>query len=273
MSEIRLLALDLDGTLIAAKDLRVSENVKAAIARARDRGVAITLVTGRMFEAALPFAEAIGIDGPIVCYQGAATYRVGTRERLAHVPVPIALGRRIFRRARADGVRALGYLDDRLYSEADDAYTRWYTDLAGVRAHIVPSLEELFAKQSSTKINCVLEAERAAAYADEVRASVGSAAYVTRSNPEYVEVLSPDVDKGRALALVASSYGTTLEATMAIGDSWNDIPLLAAAGLGVAMGSSPPELLAAADATVGSVEDDGVAEAIDRFLIAGGGAR
>ncbi|MBV8074579.1 MAG: HAD family phosphatase [Candidatus Eremiobacteraeota bacterium] len=273
MNPIRLLALDLDGTLISASDLRVSPAVKAAIGRARDAGVAITMVTGRMFEAALPFAESIGIEGPIVCYQGAATYVVATRRRLAHVPVPIALGQQVFARAAADGVRALGYLEDQLFSEADDKYTRWYTDLAGVRAQIVPSLCELFKDRSSTKINCVLEAERAGAYAEELRRFVGAGGYVTRSNPEYVEVMSPEVDKGRALGVVARYYDTSLEATMAVGDSWNDVPLLDAAGFAVAMANAPPELLAAADATVASVEHDGVAEAIERFVVGSGTAR
>jgi hydroxymethylpyrimidine pyrophosphatase-like HAD family hydrolase len=96
----------------------------------------------------------------------------------------------------------------------------------------------------------------------------GDDAYVTRSNPEFVEMLSPKVDKGLALTLVASELGIAIEDVLAIGDSYNDLPLLRTAGFGVAMGSGPPELKAEADAVVGDVEHDGVAEAIERFVLA-----
>jgi len=266
MNRFRLVALDLDGTLISTK-LQISQNVKAAIARARRAGVAFTMVTGRMFAAARPFATEIGIEGPIVCYQGAATYVAASGERVAHTPLVPATGRRVFERVAREGIRALGYFEDRLYTEVDDAYTRSYTALANVPSHVVGPLCEFFAERPSTKINCVLDPERAGAYAEELRVWLAGVANVTRSQPEFVEVIDVDVDKGRALANVAKYYGVDLAQTMAIGDSWNDVPLLTSAGFGVAMGTAPPELTAKADAIVAGVEDDGVAEAIERFIL------
>ena len=266
MKRIRLVALDLDGTLIS-NTLRVSSAVASAIARAREAGVTFTMATGRMFAAAKPFAGAVGIDGPIVCYQGAATYDVSTGVRLSHVPLPIDVGERVFSLANADGVRALGYFDDALYAEVDDDYTESYKKLARVEAHVVGPLTEFFRTRPSTKINCVLDVEKAAAYVERLRAELGNAAYVTRSQPDFVEVLNASVDKGRALAAIAEYYRISLDETMAIGDSWNDVPLLASAGLGVAMGTAPPELRAKADAVVGGVEQDGVAEALERFVL------
>jgi Cof subfamily protein (haloacid dehalogenase superfamily) len=266
MNRIRLVALDLDGTLISTK-LQISQNVKTAIARARVAGVAFTMITGRMFAAARPFATAIGIEGPIVCYQGAATYVVASGERLAHTPIPAPIGLRVFERAALEGVRALGYFDDELYTEVDDEYTRSYTALARVEAHVVGPLAQFFADRPSTKINCVLDPKLAAAYAEELSIWLAGDANVTRSQPEFVEVIDAGVDKGHALRAVAQYYGVELAETMAVGDSWNDVPLLTSAGFGVAMGTAPPELTAKADAIVGGVEDDGVAEAIERFIL------
>ena len=96
---------------------------------------------------------------------------------------------------------------------------------------------------------------------------LGDRAYLTRSNVDFVEVLDPNVNKGVALAFVAKQYGATVEETLAVGDAWNDLPLLKAAGIGVAMGSGPPELLQQADAVVADVAHDGVAEAIERFVL------
>jgi hypothetical protein len=100
-----------------------------------------------------------------------------------------------------------------------------------------------------------------------IAALLGDRAYVTRSLPEFVEVMNANVDKGKALAIAAGYLGIEMEHVLAIGDSWNDAPLLRAAGFGVAMGSAPPELRAAADAIVADVANDGVAEAIERFVL------
>lgn len=268
MKPIRLIALDLDGTVVAPGST-VSQRVREAVIRARAAGVPTTIVTGRMLQSARPHADALGVEGPIICYQGAAVYVVASGERLTHVPLSIELGQRIFARAAADGVRTLGFLDDELYTEDFDQYVERYTAISGVRPHIVSSLAELFANASSTKIVCVVEREDADAYVQTLETFLGPTGYVTRSFPEYIEVMNPEVNKGRALAAVASLYGVSLDETMGVGDSWNDVPLLDAVGFGVAMGAAPPELLAVADASVGDVYHDGAAEAIDRFVLSG----
>ena len=102
-----------------------------------------------------------------------------------------------------------------------------------------------------------------------MEATVGNEAYVTRSNPEFVEMLSPLVDKGKALREVAAHYGIPMDRVAAIGDSYNDLPLLRAAAFGIAMGSAPDELKAEAKAVVSDVHHDGVAEAIERFVFGG----
>ena len=234
----------------------------------RERGVAVTLVTGRMFAASRRWAARLGIGGPIVCYQGAAIYAAATGERLMHSPLEAETGRRVFAKVAADRLGALGYLDDRLYAQSETPLLRKYQALSQVSARIVPSLEELFANQPSTKIVALVPRELAESYVQELAAFVGDGGYVTRSLAEYIEVLNPRVNKGTALEQVARMYGMTLEETLAIGDSWNDEPLLRAAGIGVAMGGAPHELLALADAVVADVAGDGVAEALERFVLA-----
>jgi HAD superfamily hydrolase (TIGR01484 family) len=96
----------------------------------------------------------------------------------------------------------------------------------------------------------------------------GDRAYVTRSIAYFLEVMNSRVNKGKSLAIVAAHLGIPLEEVMAVGDSWNDAPLLQTAGFGVAMGSAPPELRDIADAVVADVENDGVAEALERYVLA-----
>ena len=266
-TRIRLVALDLDGTLIG-EDLVVRPRVREAVAAARAQGVAVTIVTGRMFAAAKPFATALGIDGPIVCYQGAAIYDVATGATVREVTVRPDVTRDTLRWAHEHGVHVQCYADDTLYVEQINEFSRRYTALARVEPVVVSSLDEVFARRGTIKIVLVDEPERASRLLDALHELLGERAYLTRSHVDFVEVVDPRVNKGEALAFVAQRYGVELDATLAVGDAWNDVPLLDAAAIGVAMGSGPPELLARADAVVGDVANDGVAEAIERFVLA-----
>lgn len=263
---IRLVALDLDGTLVGS-DLVIRPRVRQAIARARERGTAVTIVTGRMFAATKPFADALGLDGSVVCYQGAAIFDVASRKVLQQTPVRQDVTREVLDWCDAHGVHVQCYESDTLYVQSINRFSKRYTDLAKVEPTVVPSLRAYFGDRPSIKIVLVDTAERAAEHLAALTPLLGDRAYITRSNADFVEILDPGVNKGKALAFVAGRFGATLEETLAIGDAWNDLPLLEAAGIGVAMGSGPPELLARADAVVADVANDGVAEAIDRFVL------
>jgi Cof subfamily protein (haloacid dehalogenase superfamily) len=263
----QLVALDVDGTLVGG-DLCVSARNLAAIRRAQEAGVRITLVTGRMFRSARPYADALGIEGPIVCYQGAGVFAAPGGELLRHVPLasPIALA--IVRRARAEGLHVQLYAEDRFYVETLNPYAELYARVSGVKPVLVESLAAEFAGRDTTKLVVVTDPARAEIVAADLAAEYAERTYVTRSQPEFVEVLDRRVDKGEALRFAASCLGIAPERTLAVGDSWNDVPLLRAAGFAVAMGGAPRDLRDAADAEVADVEHDGVAEALERFVLA-----
>ncbi|HKU81560.1 MAG TPA: Cof-type HAD-IIB family hydrolase [Candidatus Tumulicola sp.] len=261
----RLIAFDLDGTLLG-RDLTISERVRKAIARVQAAGVAGCLVTGRMYRASVPFARALGLDAPIVCYQGAAIIDPATDEILAHSALDNAVVLELIDLAAAEDLHLQLYRNDEYYVERRNAYTDLYAQLSKAEPVVVPSLREAFAYSPSTKAVVVADPEQAQRYAGELSQRLAGRAYVTRSLPEFVEILDPSVDKGGALAFVAARLGVPMDAVMAIGDSWNDAPLLRAAGLAVAMGSAPDELRELADAVVADVAHDGVAEALDRFV-------
>jgi Cof subfamily protein (haloacid dehalogenase superfamily) len=220
-----------------------------------------------MFAAARPYAREIGVEGAIVCYQGAAIYETKSGALLQSTPVRQDVAREVLDWADAHGVHAQCYADDTLFVQQINRFSKRYTDLARVEPTLVPSLRAAFADRPTIKIVLVDEPDRSAQHLAALQPLLGDRAYLTRSHVDFVEILDPNVNKGVALAFVAGRYDATPASTLAVGDAWNDLPLLDAAGIGVAMGSGPPELLARADAVVGDVAHDGVAEALERFVL------
>jgi Cof subfamily protein (haloacid dehalogenase superfamily) len=263
---IRLVAFDVDGTLVG-RDLKISDTVRRSIERMKATGIAGCLVTGRMYRAALPFARELGFDAPLICYQGAAIVDPASDEVLAHAALDNRVVRELIDITQRDGVHLQLYRNDEYYCEARNRFSDLYAALSRTEPVVVASLREAFAYSPATKGVVVADAPEAAAYAQKLSATLGGRAYVTRSLPEFVEVLDPTVDKGAALRFVAAHLGVSMEQTAAIGDSWNDAPLLEAAGLGIAMGSAPQELRAVAAAVVSDLEHDGVAEAIEKYVL------
>lgn len=262
----KLVALDLDGTLVG-RDLVVSPRVRDAIARMQAAGIHGCLVTGRMYRAAVPYARELGFETPLICYQGAAIVDPASDEVLRHAALRNDVVRELVAVAEADRVHLQLYRNDEYYAESRNRFSDMYAALAKMQPVVVPSLREAFAYSDATKAVVIADAGPAEAYAAALGKRFGARAYVTRSLPEFVEVLDPGVDKGDALTFVAQAMGVTKDEIVAIGDSWNDAPLLQAAGLGIAMGSAPPELRRVAHAVVADVANDGVAEAIDTYVL------
>jgi Cof subfamily protein (haloacid dehalogenase superfamily) len=263
----RLVAFDVDGTLID-RDLTISPKVRDAIRRMRDAGIIGCLVTGRMYRATIPFARELHFDAPIICYQGAAIIDPATDDVLDHVALDNRIVRELISVAEGDRMHLQLYRNDEYYCESRNRFSELYAKLSLTEPVIVPSLREAFAYSPATKAVIVDDPPVAERYARSLMERFDGRAYVTRSLPEFVEVLDAKVDKGTALRFVADRLGVAIEDTLAIGDSWNDAPLLRAAGFSIAMGSAPPELRAITNASVSDVVHDGVAEAIDDYVLA-----
>jgi Cof subfamily protein (haloacid dehalogenase superfamily) len=263
----RLVGFDIDGTLVG-RDLAISARVREATARMQAAGIRGCIVTGRMYRSALPFAHTLGFDAPLICYQGAWVVDPNDGARLREVQLSPGAVSDLIARTKRDRMHLQLYKDDRYYCESDNRFAELYATVSSVPPIVVPSLVDEFAGLGATKGVVIADPGEAAAYATTLETAFRGRAYVTRSYPEFVEVLDARVDKGAALRYVAERLQIPIEETAAIGDAWNDAPLLRAAGFGIAMGSAPDELRACADAVVGDVSEDGVAQAVDEYILA-----
>lgn len=267
----RAVVVDLDGTTIDYRQ-QLHPRVRAAV-RAAASHLPVIVATGRMYRSALPWALELGVHEPLVCYQGAMVRGMPARdraevERIFEQSLGEAPARRALHVAREHGWHFQAYQDDELLCDQDRPEAHLYSRISGVPFRLVPDLEPLLAR-GTTKAACVIEdlveVDRACAL---MTRELAGDARVTRSNPEFVEILDPNVSKAAACEIVCARVGCSLAETIAFGDAPNDIELLDVAGYAVAVWSSRPEVLAVADATCARPEDAGVADVLEALGLA-----
>jgi Cof subfamily protein (haloacid dehalogenase superfamily) len=269
---IRLIALDIDGTIIG-DDHEIAERTIRAVRAAMDRDVAVSLVTGRMVSSALRFARELGLTAPIVGYQGGliraipepGSQRLG--KLLHHTPLPAEAARRILAWTRAHGLDPHVNHLERFILRADDPRADDYSAFMGARAELVPDLIEAI-DHPVTKILAVGEPPLPVEVAPEARAAFAGIADVTISHPRFLEFVAPGVSKGRAIRWLARRLRVPLAATLAIGDQCNDFEMIAEVGHGTAMPSAPAEVRAAARYVAAPLEEDGAARMIEALVLA-----
>jgi hypothetical protein len=268
---IRLVVLDLDGTLIGA-DFGIGPRTQAAVRSARDRGVDVAIATGRMPSSAMVFAGPLGLTAPLIGYQGALIRTMPPPGRrlgriLVHTPLAAAVAREVIAWSRLRGLDPhLNHLE-RFIIRADDPMLDDYSRFTGARAVLVPDYDAI--DHPVTKILAPGEEPLVAAALVEARVAFAGRAMVTISHPRFLEFAAAGVSKGRAVRWLARRLGVPLEQTMAIGDERNDLEMIAAVGHGVAMPTAPREVRSVARYVAPPLEDEGAAQMIEALVLAG----
>jgi len=264
---IRLLALDLDGTIIDDR-MRASPRVQRALRLAQDAGVHVTLATGRFFHSTRAFANALGIHEPLICFQGALIQDPDTGEVYLRCGVPLDLAHEFIGFVHDHDWDLCLYIGDRLYAEKVTPSLRFYAEYSPIKEElsVVDDLRA-FLSCAPTKILLVVEPEQAAAVSDVLRERFRGRLRIVRSHTCFVEATNLRASKGQALSFLAKRLGVTQAGTMAIGDNDNDADMVGWAGLGVAMGNASDAVRAVADYVAPSIDEDGAAEAIERFIL------
>ena len=262
-SRYRLIALDIDGTLIDGRRT-VSPRMVSAITAAQNAGATVSLATGRMLRSAVKYAELSGAAGPVICYQGALTTTPGGGKVLRKIQLGPAEVRDSLAVMQAAGVHINVYVDDEIFVEGAAEWAKGYSERMEVPLRFVESLDTL-AESGPLAILGVQEPDATELVAS-VRAVLDGRARVTHSLRHFCEVGGRHGGKKAALESLASQLGADRGAVVAFGDGQGDEEMLAWAALGVAVGDAHPDVLSAADVTVPGPESDGPAEFIEDLL-------
>jgi len=267
--DIRLIAVDLDKTLLD-EDLRVPERNRAALAAAAERGVTVAIATGRTHESAARFARRLGLDAPVISYNGAMIRRPDDPEPMRHVRLPAELAAEIVELLVRDMTDFMYFLDGELYAQRLDHWARGYLARTGDLPRVAGDLRR-FAGAEPTKLLLLGTPEQTRERHEFFTGRFGERIYATISLPEYMEILAPEATKATALRWLADHLGVPIEGTMALGDSLNDLEMVQAAGVGVFMPIADDHLRAQAD-FVPSDPPTGVAEAVEALVLGHGAA-
>lgn len=278
MSRVRLVALDLDGTLLDSRGEASDEDAAALRSFHRD-GVVVVLASGRMTSAVRPWYDKLGVDGPVISYNGAMARDSDARGSpvLLEKPLPAPYADELIDYADRHHFHLNYYLDEVLYGKDDPLLRRYadiYTRQTGSVFHFVRNFER-FRRCEPTKI--ILITDPSVAGENDPRRRDEQYEYwasrwaglvaIMKTNPEYLEFLDLDANKGDALEAICRAYGIGQEETAAFGDGDNDAAMLRWAGVGIAVANASGACRAAADIILAQTNDESpVARAFESAL-------
>jgi Cof subfamily protein (haloacid dehalogenase superfamily) len=276
MADIRLLVLDIDGT-IAGQSNQVTPAVRQAIAAAQAQGIEVAIATGRMYRSAVRFHQAVGSRLPLMAYQGAWIQDPQTQVCHRHVPLDrhyaLALLTALADLEDRQDLSIHLYIEDALHVRSVLPETEDYAQRSEVSPCAVGDLAQFLTEQPQRQTTKLLalspDPDKTAAVLAQIRQQYSAAElYLTQSVSTFFEATHPLANKGAAVQFLAEELmGLAPQQVMTVGDNFNDVEMLRYAGTSVAMGDAPAAVQAAADWVAPSVEDDGVVAAIEQFCL------
>ncbi|MTJ49311.1 Cof-type HAD-IIB family hydrolase [Dolichospermum sp. UHCC 0259] len=272
INDIKLLVLDIDGT-IAGHSNTLSYAVREVIAAVQARGIKVAIATGRMYCSALRFHQEIKSTMPLVAYQGAWIQDPNTQKIHRHLSVSKEIALELLEYFEQPDLRSLlsvhFYINDQLYVREVTKETENYQQRCGVNAISVGDLRQLL-DHEPTKILALCDDANLIQQllANLRRRYKPTELYMTTSVATFLEAANTHVNKGNAVRYLAEEMlGLESHNVMTIGDNFNDVEMLSYAGISVAMGDAPAEVQAIAHWVAPSVELDGAAIAMEKFLL------
>ncbi|QII30787.1 sugar-phosphatase [Stenotrophomonas maltophilia] len=269
-STIELVAIDMDGTLLDPAH-KLTSRVKHAIAEARALGVHIVLTSGRPVPGLAPFLQELGIDGDddycIAC-NGGLVQRIGPRETVVEYPLSFDDFVYCEQVAREIGVHFQALDAQRMYTPNQDISIYTVADSHLSRMPLsYRRVADMDPRMSFIKLMMIDEPEVLDAAIARLPAALTERFAVLKSAPFFLEVFDRRAGKGPSLQKLAEHLGIDRANVMAIGDQENDLTMLQYAGTSVAMGNAIDAVKAVARFETATNSEDGVAQAIERFVL------
>jgi Cof subfamily protein (haloacid dehalogenase superfamily) len=263
---VELVTIDLDGTLLTS-DKTVTTRSQRAIKALSSQGIRVVLASARPPRSMAESYKLLDLDTVVICYNGALIFDPPNKDILYHKPMDKLLARGIIELAREtypDTLASVEVLDNWYTDKVDPKYPtevakRFKPDQLGPM--------DTWLIQDVTKLLLLGPDDHLTKIRRRIYARYGKHVSMTQSDRHILQVMARHVSKGQGLKFVCQHYGVDLQKTLAIGDAANDTDMLKIAGIGIAMGNAPDAVRKAAHYVTSSNDEDGVAEALERFVL------
>lgn len=271
-----LVVLDLDGTILDLyRHSEITQRVQATIARVQAAGIPVTIGTGRTFDYVRDYIRPLNITTPVITTQGAVIGDPVTGTVLVEQDIPLPTARALA--AWFDDLDPVGvcyFLDDagrtHIVQNRPGPDPDFYDHVFGLPREMSDGFAVLLRDEDARppiKFIAVNDPEIEPDCEPYLKAHFGTTLSITRTHPKLVESTARGIDKGHGLRTLCALLEIDPARVLAIGDADNDIPLLEAAGFGIAMGESSPGLRAVADWIAPSIAEDGAAVALEKWVL------
>lgn len=264
---IRLIAVDIDGTLLNS-DLQLSARNEETLRRVTAQGIHVILATGKSRVAGEDLIKRLNITSPGIYLQGLCTYDSDGGVIRQQILDP-AIARQAITFAEDRDFVVIAYSSSRiLVRKHDDRILEGTVRYHESMPEAIGPLQNIVGELPLNKLLLIGEPTRIKALRWQLNAQLGSACRLMQAGvPDMLEVLPPGASKGHALKLLINDMGIAPDHVMALGDAENDIEMIELAGIGVAMGQASQHVKDSADYVTGTNDEDGVAQAVERFVL------
>jgi len=273
---IKALALDLDGTIIAPGVI-LSERTIRAVKACRQRGLRIIIATGRSIKSTEPFRAALGAEGPLVYFNGAVVADMPGGRLLRATLLDKEAAAFCVELSRETGAYFQVFFPDGdisvggnivFMTEREMPEREMYFKHSGIRAELGDLMDALGRPglEGCIKGMFLAEPDVQAVLRTKLEGRFGNSVYIAQTLRNFLEVMDSKVSKGEGLKLVMDHYSLKSEEVMAFGDEENDLPMFAVAGFSAAPSNAKDCVKAAANIVIGSNAEDGVAAFLEEFF-------
>jgi len=274
IDKYKMIVMDMDYTLLNA-DKGVSPRNKEALRKAGEKGVLLVVATGRIYVSARFYAGLLNIETPIIASNGAIIREGLTNKTIFKSILSSKVAVKMIELCREKGLFCHLFSDNTVFTEkiinVSSRYTEWNKTLEDedkINIKVVSRLEDAVKKDGNKIVKAVVvdSNEDSLRYIRNNLNSMGASS-VSQSLKGNMEVMNKGVSKGNAIKILCELYNIDRNSVIAIGDNENDISMIEYAGMGIAMGNASDNVKEKADYVTGDYLEDGVAQAIEKFVL------
>lgn len=265
-SHIKMVAIDCDETLVRS-DNTVSAYTVDVLHRLRQKGIGITIATGRMYQTAKPIGTALQLGNvPMILFSGGLIQELETGYKLFEQTVPIDVVHRVFQLGQQYSWHIQSYVDDHLLCHHKNWQSDHYEQQTGAVAEFLGDTIYTLSSEPN-KLIAIDTEEGIDRIIDILTPLVGDQVTLVRSQRDFLEITAPNVSKGRALAQLALDNNLSLDNIVSFGNAENDISMLSETGYSVAVSNATEHVKSVANEVCGHHNKDGVAHWIEKNLL------